>query len=505
MGVPELTADIVVIGSGAGGGTMAYALKDSGARVLILERGGFLPREAENWSPHESIARSRYKPDDQWRHGRRAFVGSNHYFVGGMTKMFGACLARYRPQDFDGYDLEDGPSPQWPVDYDALEPYYGEAEAIWGVRGRADEDPLEPPRSAAFPHAALEHEPAIAQLAQRLRAQGLHPYTLPMGVDFGDGGSCIRARYCDGFACPLHAKCDAEVRCVRPALRSPDVSLRTHAFAERLLTGADGRTVTAVEARIDGEAHTVRAARFVLCAGAANSAAVLLRSACASHPRGLANSSDQVGRNWIQHRDTALSAVHPRRVNTTSFQKTLGINDFYLDPSGDHPRLGSLQTTGKVLPEHMRGVHRWLPRSVAASIASRSIDWWLMTEDCPLPENRLVLTPGGGVRLEWRATSVRTHRKLVRKTIRMMVRAGYPIALWRHFGLATNAHQASTLRFGDDPSSSVLDPLCKAHDLDNLYVVDSSFLPSLGPGPGGPTLTVAAMALRVARESDLLR
>jgi choline dehydrogenase-like flavoprotein len=494
VGLPELSADIVIIGSGAGGGTMAYALKDSGAKVLVLERGGFLPREAENWSPEESIARSRYKPDDQWSQAGRTFTGSNHYYVGGMTKMFGACLARYRPRDFEGYDLEDGPSPEWPVGYDALEPYYGQAEAIWGVRGRADEDPLEPPRSDGFPHPALEHEPIIAELARRLRAQGLHPYTLPMGVDYGPGGACIRARYCDGFACPLHAKCDAEVRCVQPALRSPDVTLRTHAFAERLI--AEGRRVTAVDARIDGRPHIVRASRFVLCAGAANSAAVLLRSAGAAHPNGLANSSDQVGRNWIQHRDTALSAVHPRRPNTTSFQKTLGVNDFY--------GVGSLQTTGKVLPEHLRAVHPWLPRPLARSIASRSVDWWLMTEDCPLPENRVVLGAGGGIRLEWRPTSVKAHRRLVKKTVAMMVRAGYPVTLWRHFGLDTNAHQASTLRFGHDPRSSVLDPLCKAHDLDNLYAVDSSFLPSLGAGPGGPTLTVAAMALRVARESALL-
>ncbi len=483
---------------------MAYALKDTGARVLILERGDFLPRETENWSPLETITRARYKPNDRWAHGHRRFVGSNHYFVGGMTKMFGACLARMRPVDFEGYDLEDGLSPPWPVDYGQLEPYYCEAERIWGVRGRADEDPLEPPRSRPFPNPALEHEPVVAELAARLREQGLHPYTLPMGVDLGQGGRCIRSKYCDGFPCPLHAKCDAEVRCIRPALESPNVELRTNAFVERLLTDTTGRVVTEADVRINGEWRRIRAAKFVLCAGAANSAALLLRSANPSHPSGLANSSDQVGRNWIQHRDTALSAIDPKRKNTTVFQKTLGLNDFYLSPSGNHRRWGSLQTTGKVLPEHIRGVHPWLPRRTADWVSERSIDWWLMTEDCPLPENRLVLTAAGGIGLEWRPTSVKAHRKLVWATIKMMRRAGYPVSLWRHFGLDTNAHQASTLRFGTDPSTSVLDPTCKAHDLDNLYAVDSSFLPSLGSGPGGPTLTVAAMALRVARESDLL-
>lgn len=500
----QLTADIVIIGSGAGGGTMAYALKDSGARVLILERGGFLPREAENWSPQAAITRGRYKSDDRWEHGRHTYMGSNHYYVGGMTKVFGACLARFRPQDFEAYDLEDGVSPAWPIGYEELEPYYGGAERIWQVRGRADEDPLEPPRTTPFPFRALDHEPVIAELAQRLRLQDLHPYTLPMGVMSGGGGRCIRSRYCDGFSCPLLAKCDADVCCVRPALESPNVELQTHAYAERLLTDSSGRRVTAVEARIAGVLKRVQASRFVVSAGAANSAALFLRSANSAHPNGLANSSDQVGRNWIQHRDTALSALNPRRKNTTVFQKTLGLNDFYLSPSGTHPRLGSLQTTGKVLPEHLRSVHPWLPKATATWVADRSIDWWLMTEDCPLPANRIVLAPGGRIRLEWSATSVRAHRGLVRATAKMMRRAGYPVVLWRHFGLDTNAHQASTLRFGTDPDTAVLDPVCKPYDLDNVYVVDSSFLPSLGSGPGGPTLTVAAMALRVAEESDLL-
>jgi choline dehydrogenase-like flavoprotein len=504
MTFPTASPDIVIIGSGAGGGTMAYALKDSGARVLILERGGFLPREVENWSPYATITRSRYKPKDRWSDGRHTFVGSNHYFVGGMTKMFGACLARMRPSDFEAYDLEDGISPAWPIDYDELEPYYGQAERIWGVRGRADEDPMEPPRSEPFPHPALEHEPVVAELASRLREQGLHPYTLPMGVDLGAGGRCVRSKYCDGFSCPLHAKCDAEVRCVRPALESENVELVTDAFVERLRTDSSGRLVTEAEVRINGQLQSVKAGKFVICAGAANSAALLLRSANSNHQSGLANSSDQVGRNWIQHRDTAISSIDPRRRNTTIFQKTLGLNDFYLSPAGHHRRWGSLQTTGKVLPEHIRSVHRWLPRSVAASIAERSVDWWLMTEDCPLPENRMVLGPNGHIRLQWKPTSIKAHRKLVWATVKMMRRAGYPVSVWSHFGLDTNAHQASTMRFGTDPSNSILDPTCKAHDVDNLYAVDSGFLPSLGSGPGGPTLTVAAMALRAADKSDLL-
>ena len=422
-----------------------------------------------------------------------------------MTKMFGACLARMRPADFDEYGLDDGVSPTWPISYEDLEPYYGQAEAIWGVRGDGSEDPMEPPRSTPYPFPAIEHEPAVAALAERLRQQGLHPYTLPMGVALGAGGNCIRCRHCDGFACPLHAKCDADLRCVRPALRSDNVTLQTRALAERLITDATGRRVVAVEVRIEGELRRATAEHFIVSAGAVNTAALFLRSSCASHPNGLANSSDQVGRNYIQHRDTALSGVNPRRPNPTAFQKTLGVNDFYLRSDGQHPRLGSLQLTGKVLAQHIRGVHPWLSRSAARWLSRHSIDWWLMTEDCPLPDNRVVLAPNRRIRLEWRPTSVGRHRRLIMRTANVMRRAGYPIILWSHFGIDVNAHQASTMRMGADPQSSVLDPLCKPHDLENVHVIDASFLPSLGAGPGGPTLTIAAMALRVAVEAGLVK
>jgi choline dehydrogenase-like flavoprotein len=499
----ELSADVVIVGSGAGGGTMAYALKDRGLEVLILERGDFLPVEGQNWSPEDTVEKGRYKSNDPWEHRGRDFQGSNHYYVGGMTKVFGACLARMRPSDFDEYGLDDGPSPAWPFRYEDLEPYYCQAERVWGVRGNGSEDPMEPPRSEPYPHAGLEHEPEVARLASRLADQGLHPYTLPMGIDYGDGGACVRSRYCDGFSCPLHAKSDADVRCVRPALRSPDVSLVTNAYAERLITDSTGRQVVAVEARIDGELKRVTGAKYVVSAGGVNSAALFLRSHSAAHPNGLANSSDQVGRNYIQHRDSALSGIDPRRPNDTQFQKTLGLNDFYLSPDGNHKRWGSLQLTGKVLWQHIGGKKGWVPSKASKYLASHSIDWWMMTEDCPLPQNRVRLGAGGKIVIESTPTSVSAHRKLIRATRKMMRRAGYPLVIWSHFGIDVNAHQASTLRIGEDPRTSVLDPLGRAHDVDNLYVVDGSFLPSLGSGPGGPTLTIAAMALRMAAESDL--
>lgn len=498
----ELSCDIAIIGSGAGGSTVAYALRNSGARVLVLERGGFLPHEYQNWSPRAVVSEGRYKAADPWEVDGVLWNGSNHYWVGGMSKVFGATLARMFPQDFEAYELDDGLSPAWPFGYEELEPYYGDAEAIWGVRGSAG-DPFAPPRSTPWPHPPLEHEPLIAALAEKLRGQGLHPYTLPLGVQYGDGGTCVRCRYCDGFPCLLDAKCDAETRCLRPALESPNVSLKTYATVERLLTDPTGRSVIAAEASIAGEHTTIRASRFVLSAGAANSAAILLRSANSAHPNGLGNSSDQVGRNYISHRNSSVIALTPTTVNQSSFQKTLGINDFYLAADGRHPRLGSLQLTGKVLPEHVSSEVRWLPHTVAEWITRRSIDWWAMTEDLPHPGNRVLLGKGGRIRLEIQAeTGVQRHRRLVSRTKAMMLRAGFPLVLSRRF--VTNAEQIGTLRFGTDPGTSILDTLCKAHDLTNLWAVDAAFLPSAGAGPGGPTLTIAAQALRVVKQSDLL-
>jgi choline dehydrogenase-like flavoprotein len=498
-----LTTDIAIVGSGAGGGTVAYALRETGADVLLLERGGFVPREAENWSSEEVFVKRRYKADELWEHGDKLVQPGNHYYVGGSTKFFGACLARLRPQDFEEYGLEDGVSPQWPISYDELEPYYCEAERIYRVRGVAGEDPMEPPRSAPYAFPALEHGEVIARLVERLRAQGLHPYALPMAVNAGHGGNCILCSKCDNHPCPLLAKNDAETCCVRPALEHASVGLQTHAFAERLVTDASGRRVTALEARIDGEPVRIEAAKFVIAAGASNSAALFLRSSSAMHPNGLANSSDQVGRNYIAHLYQAVISLDPRNENRTEFQKTLGLNDFYLSPTGEHPRLGSLQTVGKVDGSVIRSDVRWLPRGVADRMGRHSVDWWLMTEDTPLPENRVTLGAHGRIHLEWRPTNVGRSRKLVEETKRMMRRAGYPISLSRQMGIGSNAHQSSTLRMGEDPTSSVVDRTGKVHDLDNVYVADASWLPSLGFGPGGPTLTIIAQALRLVAESDL--
>ena len=490
--------DILIIGTGAGGGTLAYALRDCGARIGLVERGDFLPQEPQNWDAHAVFDAGRYKAKETWHNADGGtFSPGVHYFVGGNTKVYGAALPRFRRQDFAAIEHEGGVSPAWPISYDDLEPYYERAERIYRVHGADGDDPSEPPRAAPFPFPPVPHEPAIATLAERLRAQGLHPNYLPLGIDLRPGGHCIRCKTCDGFPCRVHAKSEAEVCCVRPALESPNVELLARTYARRLLTGPDGRRVTSVEVERDGERMELRAETIVVACGAANSAALLLRSANDRRPNGLANSSGLVGRNYMVHNNTALMAIHPTRRNPTVFQKTLAVNDFYLhgDDGWPYP-LGNLQMLGKLQAGMLTAAQPLVPRPLLQAIAGRGVDWWVMSEDLPDPENRVTLAPDGAIRVYWRPNNLRGHERLIAAARRMMRRAGYPIVLTQRMGIETNSHQCGTLRFGHDPAAAVLNPFCKAHDLENLYVVDGSFFPS--SAATNPALTIAAQALRVA-------
>ncbi len=488
--------DIVIVGTGAGGGTLAYALRASGARVLLIERGDYLPQEPENWSPDAVFDHKRYKPAEMWQDARGIpFQPGVHYFVGGNTKVYGAALPRLRRQDFEAVEHEGGTSPAWPISYEDLAPYYERAERIYRVHGVSGEDPTEPPRSSPYPYPAVPHEPYIANLAERLRAQGLHPCCLPMGIDLRAGGLCVRCKTCDGFPCKVHAKSDADVCAVRPALAGGRVELWARTYARRLLTDRSGRHVIAVEVERDGERREIRSDLVVVSCGAANSAALLLRSANDAHPHGLANSSGLVGRNYMVHNNTALMAVHPTRRNPTVFQKTFAVNDFYFrGPDWPYP-MGNLQLLGKLQAGMLTANQPLVPRRVLQAVADRSVDWWVMSEDLPDPENRVTLAPDGTIRVRWRPNNLAAHVRLVRAARRMMRDAGYPIVLTQRMGIETNSHQCGTVRFGTDPASAVLDPFCKAFDLENLYVVDSGFFPS--SAAMNPALTIAAQALRV--------
>ena len=498
MATSTVETDILIIGTGAGGGTMAYALRSLGARVLVVERGDFLPNEPQNYSAEAVFLQNRYKTAERWQDDRGAtFAPGVHYFVGGNTKMYGAALPRLRLGDFDDIQHAGGISPAWPIRYDDLAPFYDEAERLYWVHGASGIDPTDPPRSGPFPFPAMPADPYMEDLNAKFRMQGLHPAPLPVGLDYRDGGRCIRCATCDAFPCQFDAKGDADVCTVRPALESPDVTLWTNAFARRLFTDDSGRRVVGAEIDRDGEITRVSAEAVIVSCGAVNSAILLLRSANAKHPNGLANSSDLVGRNYMVHGNSILVAVDPTHKNPTVFQKTVTINDWYLagsDPDFPWP-MGNIQPVGKLQAAMLvGGAPSFTPRAVLKEIAARSVDWWIMSEDLPDPANRVTIAPDGGIRVTWRPNNVAAHDALMHRAKTMLRRAGYPILLDQRMGIATNSHQCGTARFGTDPATSVLDTNCKAHDLDNLWVVDSSFFPS--STAVNPALTIVAQALR---------
>ncbi len=494
---PPRSADIVIVGSGMGGGTLAYALRNLGASVLLLERGNFLPRERQNWDPWAVFRDGRYKTSERWQAGDGTLYQPGvYYWVGGNTKMFGAALTRFRREDFGELRHQGGTSPAWPLTYEELEPYYCDAEDLYRVHGQLTGDPTEPPHSRDYPYPPVTHEPVIRALCERLSDQGLHPFHLPMGIDHRPGGSCVWCQTCDGFPCMVGAKSDAEVCAIQPALASGNVALSTRTRVIRLRTGPGQRRVVAAEVERDGTSFEITGDSFVLAAGAANTTAILLRSATDQHPAGLANSSDCVGRYYMQHNMSAVMAVAPFRANDSIFQKTIAVNDVYFaGKHGPYP-MGSLATFGKVLGPILKSARPRVPLSMLGPLARRSVDWWLMSEDLPQPDNRVVLDASGRIVVHRRLTNYAAHRALIRFARAMLTRAGYPVVLHQEFGLETNSHHCGTARMGVDPATSVVDPTGKAHDLDNLYIADNSVFPA--SAANNPSLTIAALALRLA-------
>ncbi len=494
-------ADVVIIGSGVGGGSVALQLAGSGARVLVLERGPVLPREAQNWDIEAVFCDQRYKTTETWYADGRPFRPGMFYFVGGHTKFYGTAMFRFRERDFEAVVHDEGVSPAWPIRYSDLEPWYGQAEQLFGVRGQAGTDPTDPPRSTPYAHAPVPHEPLLAQIEQRLRAQGLKPFPMPSAIDFGPGGRCLRCANCDAIPCKIGAKGDAEVRLIRPALTQNNVELRPGVLVERLITDDSGRRIVAADVVEDGVRRRITADLFVLSAGAINSAALLLRSASDRHPRGLANGSDVVGRHYMTHNTTALMAVHPFKRNTTRFPKTLAVHDFYFGASaGRDPKdtpLGSLQLLGKIREPMLRGPLSAVPKFVRSALAEHSVDWYAQSEDLPHPDSRISLRPDGAINLHWHRTNLVAHRRWVARCRQILRGTGYPVVLSSSFGTEVVSHQCGTVRFGTDPTTSALDPFCKAWDHDNLYVVDTGFFPS--SAAVNPALTLAAQALRVGQ------
>jgi choline dehydrogenase-like flavoprotein len=496
-----LSYDIVVIGSGAGGGTVARALAGRGARLLVVERGAAVPREAENWSAEAVWRRLRYRTTEEWiGEDGRPFRPYTHYNVGGNTKFWGSVLYRLRREDFEAVEHADGISPAWPIGYETLAPYYDRAEALYHVHGQAGVDPTEPPRGP-YPCAPVPHSPGMARIVEALQRRGLHPSPLPLGlIGPGEDGGCVLCDTCNSFPCRIGAKSDAEACGIRPALATGDVELWTDSVADRLITDPAGRRIEAVEIRRRGEAVRVAAPVVIVSCGAVNSAALLLRSANDRHPDGLANSSGLVGRRYMAHLATMMQGFHPLRRNDTVFQKTVAINDFYLRGPGTPYPLGQIQSQGrthgimaKVVGDTIvPGIPLWAYDAWVA----RGVDWLAMSEDLPREDNRVTLDAGGRIRLVYRPNNMAAHRRLVRETTRMLHRLGFWKVMAHSYQARNTTHQCGTLCFGTDPRTSVLDPWCRTHDIPNLFVVDASFFPS--SAAVNPGLTIVAQALRVA-------
>ena len=507
--------DVIIIGSGAGGGTLLHQLAASGKRILLLERGEYVPRDPDNWNPRAVNVEGRYNTREAWRDSKgRPLHPHTNYWVGGNTKFYGAALFRLRREDFGELRHGGGISPAWPITYDELEPYYAEAERIYQVHGDRGADPTEPPASGPYPHPRVSHEPRIQQLHEDFAAQGLHPFHVPLGIMLDEGNrrssKCIRCATCDGFPCLVQAKSDAQVCCVDPALAHPNVTLLTGAFVSRLETDPTGREVTRVVVERNGATEAYSADIVVSACGAINSAALLLRSASDKHPRGLANGSDVVGRHYMGHINSVLMALS-KCPNPTVFQKTLAINDFYFGaPDWSWP-MGHISFVGKLDGVTLSaGAPAIAPGWTLDLMGKHSLDFWLTSEDLPDPENRVTLDRDGNIVLSYRPNNEEGHRRLIKKLEQVMNRQrtcgvhGHDchqglfsrnLFIGQRIPLAGVAHQNGTVRFGDDPRTSALDRTCRAHEVDNLYVVDGSFFPS--SGAVNPALTIMANALRV--------
>lgn len=487
-----MQADVIIVGSGMGGATLAAALAPTGRRILILERGERLIPSAKDRDADTIFRDGGFRPDEVWLDANDApFSPGNYYNVGGNSKFYGAALIRYRAEDFGIVQHAGGKTAGWPMSYDDLEPDYQAAEHLYAVRGRADDDPTEPAHSGDYPFAPVPDETDIANLRVRLSAAGLQPSSIPLGLDIDRWLAAGQTTW-DAYPNTCGGKMDAETCGLQAALAYPNVALQTGSRVTRLDV-ADG-IVTGVVVRHGDTTETLTAPLVVVAAGAVQTAALLLASANDNCPAGVSNSSDQVGRNFMNHNCSALLALHPLRRNRAIYQKTLMMNDFYLG-THDEPPLGNVQLLGKITGPIL-AANAKMPRWLAGMIAARSFDFYAMSEDLPNPDSRVTLKDGQ-IRLDWQRSNWDAHLRLVARLKQVLRKAGFPIVLSRAFDRRTPSHQCGTARMGADPNASVVDSWCRSHDHKNLFIVDASVLPT--SAAVNPALTTAALALRAGR------
>ncbi len=498
--------DFIIVGTGAGGGTIAKILADVGKKILIIERGDFLKREKENWQAGSVFVDGRYNPDEKWKDkDGEKFTPGTHYFVGGNTKFYGAALLRLRESDFNEIKHYGGTSPAWPLRYEDFKPFYLKAEKLYEVHGKRGEDPTEPHEEAPYPYPEVSHEPFVKDIFSKIKEENLNPFHLPLGVRLNeqnkDKSLCIRCSTCDGYPCLVDAKSDADRICIVQIIEKDNVSLLVNTKAEELITDETGKKVIAIKVIQENNEKILKAKNFIVSCGAINSAALFLKSKSKHYPNGLANSSDLVGRNYMCHNNSAIVALGNKR-NTVQFQKTIGINDFYHNADDSKFPLGHIQLLGKVMPDMLKAdAPSFTPKFITKLMADFAVGWWITSEDLPDLENRVLVNENKEICLHYTKNNTEAHKRLLKKLKRILNLTGHfhhfpnKAYLSKKIPIAGVAHQVGTMRFGNDPKTSVLDINCKTHDIDNLHVVDGSFFPS--SGAVNPALTIIANAIRV--------
>ena len=501
----EKQFDIIIVGSGAGGATLAYKLASSTKKILVLERGGFIPLEKENWDSEAVFVKNKYTTTDKWLNkDDKEFTPGQHYNVGGNTKLYGSALFRMRESDFNEVKHYSGISPKWPISYLDLKKYYLEAEHLYAVHGERGSDPTEPAEEAPYPHTALPNEPRIQEVMDDLKAVGCKPFPCPIGVNLEPhkeaNAPFVLDRF-DGFPDPTEHKADAQTNALRKALKHENVSLWTGAKVTKLITNSTGTEITEVCCEYQGEKISLSADLIVLSCGAINSAALLLASANDTHPNGLSNASGVVGRNYMYHTNSAMMAVSLEK-NETKFGKTFAMNDYYYGDSEFHFPLGHIQMLGKSDMGQIKGDSPIpAPGFTFEFMAKHSVDFWLATEDLPDPNNRVTLK-NGQIKISYTTNNQKAHKKLRENLERDLGKSGKfshffdkNLYFSKNMHIAAVAHQNGTIRFGSDPQSSALDIYCRSHDIKNLFVVDGSFFVS--SSAVNPSLTIMANALRI--------
>jgi len=487
--------DVIIIGTGAGGGTLAQRLAPTSKRILLLERGVGMALSEQNRANVDIFKKERYHAPEQWYDvAGEPFSPQTNYAIGGNTKIYRATLMRMREQEFAALPYQEGVAPEWPIQYADLEPYYTAAEQLYQVHGDASGDPTEPFRSADYPFSPSAHEPLMEPIVKAIADQGLHPTPLPRSL----------TRQSDD---PTG---DAEVFGVNQALQHDNVTLKTNAKVVSLHTNSTGTEIRGVQAEVNGQDYMFCADLVVLACGAVNSAALLLASANEKHPHGLANASGQVGRNLMKPQMTVLVQRGTIK-NSGVFPPSISLNDYYWGDEYYKFPMGHIENSGGLLqdilfaesPPLLSVLAQILPEASLKGLAARSLGWWMFTAVLPDVNNRVYWTSRRKLRYEFTTNNFEAHDRLVYKLLDILKEAEISVPQLKQSGvyprgeaaLSVVGFQCGTCRMGTDPATSVLDIHCRTHEIENLYVVDSSFFPSC-PAVG-PALTVMANALRV--------